>query len=62
MTELLATACGLLLVVEGIPWFLSPRMMRNLLRQLTAAPDPILRFAGLIAMGGGLLVIYLARG
>jgi len=55
----LLTALGLLLIVEGVPWFLSPEGVRRLLRQIVLLPDGVLRFGGLAAMLTGLLIVYL---
>ncbi|MCD4688389.1 MAG: DUF2065 domain-containing protein [Desulfuromonadaceae bacterium] len=59
--ELLLTVVGLLLVIEGIPWFLSPRRFKVLLASLAEATEGWLRLAGLVAMLLGLLLVYLAR-
>lgn len=58
--KFLATLLGLVLVIEGVPWFLSPRGVKSLLRQLAGIPDSWLRLGGLAAMLGGLLVVWLA--
>jgi uncharacterized protein YjeT (DUF2065 family) len=60
--ELLLTVVGLLLIVEGIPWFLSPRRFKALLASLAEASEVWLRLTGLVAMLLGLLLVYLARG
>lgn len=59
--ELLLTVVGLLLVIEGIPWFLSPRRFKALLAAVAETGDVFLRLAGLVAMLLGLLLVYLAR-
>lgn len=59
--ELLLTVVGLLLVVEGIPWFLSPRRFKALLASIAETDEFILRVAGLVAMLFGLLLVYLAH-
>ncbi len=58
--ELLA-AFGLMLVVEGILPFLSPRALRQTLLRMVQLEDRILRFAGLASMALGLLVLYIFR-
>lgn len=60
--EFLATLLGLILVIEGIPWFLSPRGTKKLLLQMLMVPDSALRVAGLAAMLGGLLTVWLTHG
>lgn len=53
---------GLLLIIEGIPWFLSPRKMREALQRLSRLPDAPLRLVGLVCMLAGLGLVYLVRG
>jgi len=55
----LLTVVGVVLVIEGGPWFLSPQVVRLLLRQVDLLPDGVLRFGGLSAMLIGLLLVYL---
>lgn len=57
MSQLVLVA-GLVLIVEGAPWFLSPPTMRTFLTQLAELPDPALRVSGLLSMVIGLLLIY----
>ncbi len=58
--EFWLTLLGVLLIVEGIPWFLSPPRMKTLLRQIQETGDPALRFIGLTCMLAGLVLVYLA--
>ena len=55
----LASALCLVLVIEGLLPFLSPRGWRGLVRQLAAVDDRTLRVTGLVMMllGAGLLTI-----
>lgn len=53
---------GVVLVIEGIPWFLSPSEVKKLLRQIMAMSDSALRFTGLVFMVLGLLLVYFGRG
>jgi uncharacterized protein YjeT (DUF2065 family) len=57
----LLAAFGLMLVLEGILPFLSPRALRQTLLQMAKLEDRILRFAGLVSMALGLLVLYFFR-
>ena len=57
----LLTLFGVVLIIEGMPWFLSPEGVRRLLRQVVLLPDRVLRFGGLAAMLTGLLIVYLAK-
>ncbi|BCR05436.1 hypothetical protein DESUT3_25050 [Desulfuromonas versatilis] len=53
---------GVVLVLEGIPWFLSPAGMKRYLRRMLAAPEATLRGLGLMLMLAGLLAVYLVSG
>jgi uncharacterized protein YjeT (DUF2065 family) len=57
----LAAAIGLLLVLEGILPFLSPRGIRRALERMLAMDDSRFRFAGAASMIAGVLVLWLAR-
>ena len=56
------TALGLVLILEGIPWFLSPQGVRNLLRQVEEVSDGALRVLGFVAMVGLGMVAVGPRG
>lgn len=57
----LAAALGLLLVIEGMFPFLSPRGLRRALERMLAMDDASLRFAGAASMIAGVLVLWLVR-
>ncbi len=54
-------AFGLLLLFEGIVPFLFPRQWRETFRRIVEFSDGQLRFIGLIALAGGLLLLALAK-
>jgi uncharacterized protein YjeT (DUF2065 family) len=56
LTDLLG-ALGLLLVIEGIVPFLSPRRFRQALLQFAAVEDRTMRVVGLACMVGGILLL-----
>lgn len=56
------TALGLVLIIEGIPYFLVPGKMRNWVRVVAELPDSTLRGASLIMMILGLAVVWMVRG
>jgi len=58
--KFLLTVLGVMLVFEGMPWFLSPPGVRSLLARMILLPDAVLRRIGLALMGAGLLLVYLA--
>ena len=56
-----ATAVGLVLVLEGVLYALFPEGMKRLARQLIDWPGDTLRLAGVISLAVGVLVVWLAR-
>lgn len=59
--EFLIVVLGVVLIVEGMPWFLSPRSTKRMLSELFRMNDHSLRGIGLLLMLTGLLLVYLAR-
>ena len=57
----LGTAIALLLVVEGLLPFLSPRMFKDSMKRLDEISDQALRIVGLGSMLVGLVLLYLVR-
>lgn len=53
------TALALLLVLEGLLPFVAPRIWRDGFKRLTELTDGQLRFIGMVAVGIGLLALYL---
>lgn len=60
MMSFFMTIIGVVLIVEGIPWFLSPGKTKNLLAQIHSLPNTTLRFMGLSVMLVGLLIVRLS--
>ena len=58
---ILLTAVGLMLVLDGILPFLSPKGWRELFRRLTEMSDGQVRFIGLSSMIVGLLLLLLSK-
>jgi uncharacterized protein len=58
----LAVAVGLVLVIEGSLWALSPTLGRKLLQAAAEMPEFSLRMAGALAVAAGVLVIWIVRG
>lgn len=57
----LLNALALVLVIEGILPFLSPRAMRNMMTQMIQLEDRTLRITGLFSMLTGLGLLLLLR-
>lgn len=60
--EFIIVVIGIILIFEGLPWFLSPENARKVLLQLVAFDNRTLRGIGLTFMVTGLLLVYLVRG
>jgi len=58
----LIVAFGLVLVIEGLLWALSPELGRRLLAVASATPEASLRKAGWVAVAIGALVVWMVRG
>lgn len=61
MINELFTAIALLLVIEGIMPFLSPRTLRRALFQIVQHNDRVLRWTGFATMVAGVALLYLVR-
>ena len=59
--DVFLAALGLLLIFEGIPYFIFPQRMKEFLNEIQGLPDESLRKIGLIAMLVGLFIVFLAR-
>lgn len=53
---------GTVMVVEGIPYFISPASMKECLKKMSEMSDEHFRTLGFISMTVGLLIVYLASG
>ena len=53
---------ALVLVLEGLIPFLSPRGYRDMVQQMAQMPEQMLRNVGLMLIIVGLLLLYLVRG
>jgi len=52
---------GLVLVIEGLPYFAFPRRFKTWLVQIFETPESTLRLVGFMAMAAGLFLVYLGR-
>ena len=60
MSDIVFAALALMLVIEGILPFTSPRLWRDTFAKLIAMSDGQTRFAGLSSMMIGLVILYVA--
>jgi uncharacterized protein YjeT (DUF2065 family) len=59
--KLFVTVIGLLMVVEGLPYFTFPEKMQALMRQIEGMNPDHLRLAGLVSTLIGLVICYIAQ-
>ena len=52
---------GMVMIIEGIPYFTVPDKMKVWVRKVLDMPDTQLRRMGLVLMGLGLFLVYLGR-
>ena len=57
----LISAIALVLVIEGIMPFISPKGWRQTMLQASQLPDKVLRVIGLASMLFGVVLLYLMR-
>ena len=61
MWEHILPALALVLVIEGILPFLSPKRWREAMSQAAQLPDATLRVLGLVSMLAGIILLYLSQ-
>ena len=59
--NLLVIALGLMMVLEGIPYFCFPNQLKQLARKLPDIENSVLRMIGLGVMLLGLGLVYLGK-
>lgn len=52
---------GMVMIVEGLPYFAFPDKMKAVIHQFLAMPDNALRKFGFVLMLAGLSLVYLGR-
>jgi uncharacterized protein YjeT (DUF2065 family) len=57
--KLLITLIGLVFILEGLPYLTFPEAMQKWLRQLIEMRPAQVRIVGLLAVGLGLLIIFI---
>jgi len=53
---------GTVMVVEGIPYFISPASMKVYFKKISEMSDENLRVLGFVSMTAGLVIVYLSSG
>lgn len=52
---------GVVLIIEGLPYFAFPEKIKVFLLKLHDVPDSTLRILGLLVMAIGLILVYFGR-
>ncbi|MFO7965189.1 MAG: DUF2065 domain-containing protein [Desulfobacterales bacterium] len=52
---------GMVMIIEGIPYFMVPDKMKHWIKNILQLPDGSLRRFGLVLMCLGLLFVYLGK-
>jgi uncharacterized protein YjeT (DUF2065 family) len=59
--EFFLCVLGMVMIVEGLPYFAAPEKMKYWVQKVVATPDSSLRRLGLVLMSIGLLLVYFGR-
>ncbi len=52
---------GMVMIVEGLPYFISPSKMKEMILMVTSFPENSLRWFGGFLMVAGLSLVYLGK-
>ena len=52
---------GMVMIVEGLPYFIFPNRMKPWLQKIIDTPEASLRRIGLGLMAAGLILVYIGR-
>ena len=58
--SIILLALGLVLILEGLAWALAPSIIEQVLEMLRSLPESARRQIGLLAMVGGLMLVWMA--
>jgi len=59
--EILFCVVGLVMIIEGLPYFAFPARMKFWIQKILTTPEGALRKFGLLLMTFGLLLVYIGR-
>ena len=59
--EFFICVIGMVMIIEGLPYFAFPNKMKTWVGKIIVSPDNTLRRLGLVLMMLGLFLIYLGR-
>jgi uncharacterized protein len=52
---------GMVMFIEGLPYFGFPAKMKTMMRHMLELPDETLRKFGFVLMAAGLAIVYIGR-
>ena len=52
---------GMVMIIEGLPYFAFPENMKEMMRKVLDLPDDILRKFGFVLMFAGLVFVYIGK-
>lgn len=52
---------GMVLIIEGLPYFAFPERIKTYLMKLAEVPDSSLRMIGFLSIIAGLILVYFGR-
>jgi uncharacterized protein YjeT (DUF2065 family) len=52
---------GMVMILEGLPYFISPEKMKPWLLKILETPDHTLRRLAMVLMAVGLVLVYIGR-
>jgi len=61
MMEYFLCVLGMVMIVEGLPYFAAPARMKMWIQKMVELPDASLRLIGFLLMVFGLGLVYIAR-
>ncbi len=59
--EFFLCVTGMVMIVEGLPYFLAPDKMKNMIKMLLELPDKSIRGFGGFIMFVGVIVVYIGK-
>lgn len=60
--EFFLCVLGMVMIIEGLPYFAFPEKMKSWVQKILEMPDSTLRKFGFVLMVTGLWMIYLGKG
>ncbi|UCE55626.1 MAG: DUF2065 domain-containing protein [Desulfobacterales bacterium] len=59
--EFFLCVVGMVMIIEGLPYFIFPAKMKVWIQKILVTPEGALRRLGLVLMAVGLLLVYFGR-